>query len=58
MVTPGPWPPVGLLEVEGETVECGTVTVPVDYSRADGDVYELAFVVHKDVRVVTWSGLR
>lgn len=47
MVTPAPCPAVGLLEVEGDTVECGTVTVPVDYSEPDGDVYELAFVVHK-----------
>lgn len=46
-VTYGPCPPLYLLEIEGETVECGTVTVPEDYSDPEGDVYEIAFVVFK-----------
>ncbi len=46
-VTPAACPPVGVLEVEGQTVECGTVSVPVDYSDPEGETYELAFVVHK-----------
>lgn len=46
-VTYGPCPPTSVLEIEGETIECGTVSVPEDYSDPDGDVYNIAFVIFK-----------
>ena len=43
--------PIGVIsgfdEVEGETVECGTVTVPLDYEKPDGVQIELVYGILK-----------
>jgi pimeloyl-ACP methyl ester carboxylesterase len=44
--TPCPVAPA-LSEIEGETVICGTVTVPENYNKPDGDQLDLAFAVLK-----------
>lgn len=32
-------------EVEGETIECGTVTVPIDYDEPDGPTMDLVYAI-------------
>ncbi|WP_172299023.1 alpha/beta fold hydrolase [Pseudoruegeria sp. HB172150] len=39
--------PVAPAEIEGETVICGTVTVPEDHDAPDGKTLDLSFIVYK-----------
>ena len=39
--------PIAPLEIEGKTISCGTVSVPVDHDRPGGSRMELEFVIYR-----------